>query len=375
MFSRCNQSALMGMKSYLDRCADNRECEKEHLSGAGATYKFEQRLSSYCEKRFALTFSNATTALQALCLAYNLKGTEILTSPFNWGGSVTPFLLHGNKLRFTGYEPASMNLRADTLDQGWTKNTKALLSVDFNGYPADSYRIKSFCKDRGITYISDSSQCLGARRNGKPAGYFADATVFSFSAGKTMFGGEGGAVVTDDEQLYETLLKLAHHPNRQKNISGLTNYSEFSLLNGRMNPLAAILLYEGFEDSLQSLQKKQARLFQIVRQLSLEKLITSHAGFDSITGATWFRPILFARDRIRIADIHERCQELDPWIAVEQVEGITPMPLNTTFQGNFSGSYSLPSRTIQQLNHFDSSRYGRMIVTTPQCGEECENGL
>lgn len=101
-----------------------------------------------------------------------------------------------------------------------TPGTKAVLSVDYNGTPADSKTIKDFCSTNNLIYISDSAQSFGAFRDNKPGGYFADYIVLSFGPGKSLFGGEGGAILTDDENIYEKIIWLTQHPLRQKKTFG-----------------------------------------------------------------------------------------------------------------------------------------------------------
>ena len=351
-----DQTCLV-LKAYLDQCATDREFEKAHLSGAGEIYLFEKKLADYYGKKYALTFSNATTAIHSLCIAYELTGKEIITAPFNWGGAIAPFLLYGNTIRFSSFEPETLSLLTKGLKANQTKKTQALLSVDFNGFPANSRQIKSFCREHGLAYISDSSQSLGAWRDGKPAGYFADVTVFSFSAGKTMFGGEGGAIVTDEEELYEKLLDVAHHPARQKRVCGFKNINEFPLLNGRMNPLAAIVLNACFYPALAELKNKQERFFSIARQLIKNDLIASHEGLASVDSATWFKTVFQLCEKVDSNDLFIAINNPGSTFVVEQNNALIPIPSNTTFLKKYKNQFSMSGMLKRQLTEFDSSRY------------------
>jgi len=102
--------AIHKLEGYITDCYNNKNLQHQHLSGAGETYFLEEKLRTYYNKKYAVTFSNATSALQTLCVAMGLNNAEILTSPINWGGSVAPFLFHRNKLRFTSFDPVSVNL-------------------------------------------------------------------------------------------------------------------------------------------------------------------------------------------------------------------------------------------------------------------------
>jgi len=360
MCSIAYTETLRRLGTYLQQCAVNHELQREHLSGAGETYLFEKKLATFYGKKFVLTFSSATTAMNALCLAYQFKGKEILTSPFNWGGSVAPYLLHGNRLRFTAFEPGTLCLSANDLDQAVSSKTKAVISVDYHGYPVDSLRIKEFCGERGLVYISDSAQSLGARRDDRPAGYYADATVFSFSAGKTVYAGEGGAVVTDDEALYEKLLRIAHHPSRQKMVSGLSGYTEFCALNGRINPLASIVLNTTFEASLMELQEKQIRLFRIVERLQDEKLIHLPIEISSPQSSAWFQPVFLMRESVGMMDVLDCCQDIDSAITASEPTSLMPISSNHSFCREFKKQYVCSDTLKQDLLIFDRRRYVKL---------------
>jgi perosamine synthetase len=356
MYEREYREALHDMAIFLEGCAKNPERQKEHLSGAGAVFQFEQQLAAYYGKRFALTFSSATTAMQALCLACELHSSEILTSPFNWGGSITPFLLHNNKLRFVEFEPDTLSLSVDDLGKAITQKTKAVISVDYHGFPADAKAINLFCREHGLHYISDSAQSLGAFRDGKPAGFYADAAVLSFSSGKTLYAGEGGAIVTDDEALYERLLQVAHHPSRQKMAVGLTGYTEFTPLNGRINPLAAIVLKRSFATSLIQLHKKQACWWTELMLLQDAGLITLPAAMRHQNSTTGFKSVFLLQEPSTISDVEEycRCSGLQKTVSTP---ALLPIPANRTFIQQFKGKYSCSESLKKQLRSFDSSHY------------------
>ncbi|MFN8353673.1 MAG: DegT/DnrJ/EryC1/StrS family aminotransferase [Spirosomataceae bacterium] len=321
--------------------------QHQHLSGAGATFLLEQKLSRYYGKKFALAFSNATTALQAVCLALELHRTEILTSPINWGGSVAPFLLHGNKLRFTSFDAGSLHLSVNDLPLAVTSKTKAVLSVDYHGTSVNSKAIKDFCTKHGLYYISDSAQSLGAYHHTKPAGFFADLVVLSFSPGKSLFAGEGGAIVTDDEAIYEKLLWYSQHPSRQKAVLGLSHYNAYAPLNGRMNPLSAILLNYTFDDSLIDLKKHQGKCFEVLQQLQQENLIDETPHLPSLDSSTFFNYSLQLKPSVGLKRVNEflkdKKQELMATPSLLEL-----IPFDNSFRKQFSRRFSCSENLLKQ---------------------------
>ncbi|MCK9235125.1 MAG: DegT/DnrJ/EryC1/StrS family aminotransferase [Bacteroidales bacterium] len=359
-------NAITSLQGYIEGCLQQPTMQHQHLSGTGATHFLEAKLRSYYNKKYALTFCNATTALQTLCLAMDLNNTEILSTPLNWGGSIAPFLFHRNKLRFTSFEPDSLNLSLKDLPSAITQNTKAVLSVDFNGTPVDSEAIKTFCLQNNLFYISDSAQSFGSYFNHKPAGYFADAIVLSFSPGKSFFAGEGGAVITDNTTIYEKLLWYSQHPSRQKTVFGISNYNEYTPINGRMNPLSVLLLNEIFEDTFKVLKKHQNQCFQVIMLLQDNNLVQETTHIPSPSASTFFRISLKLKPSSSLEQVRDILkQHYQPFFAEKYVPQL--IPYETSFQNQFRRRFSCSDALIEQYkvnssNHWLSLTYSPSTV-------------
>lgn len=341
------KNAIASLAEYIEGCYSQPSLQHTHLAGAGATFLLEEKLRNYYSKKFAITFSNATTALQAVCLAMELQDTEILTTPINWGGSIAPFLLHRDKLRFASVDSASLNLSLSDLPSAITPKTKAVLSVDCNGTPTDSKAIKNFCETHGLKYISDSAQSLGAYRTKKPAGFFADAIILSFSPGKSFFAGEGGAVITDDKNLFEKLIWYSQHPSKQKTVFGISNYNEYAPLNGRINPLSTILLNETFESSLTALKKYQAKCFQLLTQLQTEKLIEQTPYITQPEQSTFFNFSVSLKSAVSLQQVNDYLkQQKHSFTAIHSTQKV--IPLDPSFRKQFRGKFSCSENLQKQ---------------------------
>jgi dTDP-4-amino-4,6-dideoxygalactose transaminase len=335
------------IREYIENCYAQPAMQYRHLSGEGPIYLLEEKLRKFYNKKYAVAFCNATTAMQAVCLAMNLKKSEIVTTPVNWGGSIAPFLLHGNKLHFTSVDKYSLNLEVSDLPFVITPGTKVVLSVDYNGAPSDSEAIKAFSKKNGLFYISDSAQSMGAYRNGKPAGYFADALVLSFSPGKSVFAGEGGAVITDYEDLYEKLLWFSQHPAKQKTVLGITNYNEYAPLNGRMNPLSAILLNETFTSSLIKLRNKQKTCFRLLTQLQTEKLVEQTPHISSPESSTYFSFSLQMKASVTLKQVNDfLTQQKQSFCVFPSTQKM--IPFDVAFRKQFRRNFSCSKNLLKQ---------------------------
>jgi dTDP-4-amino-4,6-dideoxygalactose transaminase len=357
------------LEEYINVCLSNTDEQYQHLSGAGAIHFLEEKLQAYYNKKYAVTFSNATIAIQTLCIALELNNTEILTSPINWGGSIAPLLFHRNNLRFIAIDPVSLNLSLDDLPSAITKKTKAILSVDFNGLPVDSYMIKNFCSQNGLLYISDSAQSLGSFLNNKPAGYSADAIVLSFSPGKSFFAGEGGAVITDHYTIYKKLMWYSQHPSRQKTLFGLSNYNEYAPINGRMNPFSAILLYEKFEDYVIALKEYQAKCFQLLKKLQANNLIEDTPHFPNPSASTFFGFPLKLKESYSINHVKEFLKEQKkPFIANEYFPKL--IPFDMSFRNQFRNKFSCSKSLLEQSKTMQPN-YWFKLTYIPSISTEC----
>jgi len=348
------------IEEYISACYTNTNQQFQHLSGAGATYFLEEKLRNYYNKKYALTFCNATTALQTLCLALDLTNVEIVTSPINWGSS--PFLLHRNKLRFTSFDLVSLNLSLSDLHSAITPKTKAVLSVDYNGFPVDSQAIKMFCSQNNLLYISDGAQSFGSFFKNKPAGYFADAIVLSFSPGKSLFAGEGGAIITDDNILFDRLVWYSHHPNRHKTVLGLSNFNEYAPINGRLNPLSAIMLNESFELSLSNLKKYQAKCYKLVKQLQVNCLIEDTTHITAPASSTFFNISLQLKPSVKIEQVNEFLKNHNQSFTA-RASFPKLIPFDNIFKKQFKGQYSCSASLLQQKKSVSFNNRIRLIFS------------
>ncbi|MGM0623946.1 MAG: UDP-4-amino-4,6-dideoxy-N-acetyl-beta-L-altrosamine transaminase [Campylobacterota bacterium] len=191
--------------------AVTRAMRSSHLTQGGEVDAFENELCTYVGTKHAAVFNSATSALFALYKAYGLKeGDEVITTPLS-------FVATSNMLIECGCTPVFVdiqyngNIDEKKIEQKITPKTKAIVSVDFGGNVVDVKTIRKLCSKHDLKFISDSSHALGSAVDGQKVGTFADATVFSFHAIKPITTFEGGAVVTDDNQLDAKLRLLRSH--------------------------------------------------------------------------------------------------------------------------------------------------------------------
>ncbi|MCR5753616.1 MAG: DegT/DnrJ/EryC1/StrS family aminotransferase, partial [Acetatifactor sp.] len=107
--------------------------------------------------------------------------------------------------------PETYNVDPASIRKLITPATKAVVAVDFTGQAVELDEIRQICEEHNLILIEDAAHSIGTKYKGKPVGSIADMTCFSFHPVKTITGGEGGAIMTNDEMLYRRLMRLRTH--------------------------------------------------------------------------------------------------------------------------------------------------------------------
>lgn len=239
-----------------------------HLAGNGAIASLEAKLRSYYGAKYALCVDSATNGLLYLLLATNLQRNEILTTPLTWGGTIAGALSLGCKFHFANIDKRTLNICPKSIADCFHKNkkVKAVIAVDFAGNPHDIMTTHEICEKFGVWHFVDSAQSMGTIYDCENPIQSCDAMVVSFGNGKTVFGGEGGAIITNNQELYFKLVSICQHPNRQERDCGIGMSTELAL-NGRMHPIAAIMANENFESGFSSMNEKRKNMRNALSQL------------------------------------------------------------------------------------------------------------
>lgn len=190
--------------------------------------EFEKKLCEITGAKYAVAVSNGTAALHLACMAIELgKGDEIITTPITFAASANCALYCNAKPVFADINPETYNISPASIRKHITPATKAVVAVDFTGQAVELDEIRSICNEYNLVLIEDAAHSIGTKYNNRPVGSIADMTTFSFHPVKTITAGEGGAITTNNENLYRKLLRLRAH--------GITRNTE-EMVNGNDNP-------------------------------------------------------------------------------------------------------------------------------------------
>ncbi len=184
----------------------------DYLTCGPKVVELEKRLCELTGAKYAVAVSNGTAALHIAAMAAGVgDGDELITTPITFAASANCALYCGGRPVFADIDPNTYNIDPECVREKITDRTKAVVAVDFTGQAVPLDALLDICHDRKITLIEDGAHSIGTKYKGKPVGSIADMTTFSFHPVKTVTGGEGGAVLTNREDLYEKLLLYRSH--------------------------------------------------------------------------------------------------------------------------------------------------------------------
>lgn len=174
--------------------------------------EFEQTVADYVGAKYAVAISNGTSALHAACFAAGIgPGDEVITTPLTFAASANCVLYCGGTPVFADVDPKTYNIDPEDIRRKITDRTKAIIAVHLAGQPCDMDAIHSIAHENGLIVIEDGAHALGSVYKGKKVGSLSDMTTFSFHPVKPITTGEGGMIVTDNEEFYKKMALFRSH--------------------------------------------------------------------------------------------------------------------------------------------------------------------
>lgn len=248
--------------------------------------EFEKRLSDLTGAKYAVAISNGTSALHAACYAAGISdGDEVITTPITFAASANCIVYCGGIPVFADIDYETWNIDPKDIERKITKKTKAIIAVDFTGQAVQLDEIKELCKKHNLILIEDAAHSIGTKYKDMPVGGIADLTTFSFHPVKTITCGEGGAILTNNEEFYNKMLLFRSHGiTRDTNLmtqNPFEGYNEQLELgyNYRMTDFQAALgvsqldKIDVFTKRRNEIVKKYNEAFKNIPQLTIQKEI------------------------------------------------------------------------------------------------------
>jgi dTDP-4-amino-4,6-dideoxygalactose transaminase len=190
------------------------------MSGIDITREFEKEYAAYQGTRYALAWCNGTAALLGAMYGVGLgRGDEIICPSMTYWASAMQAMLLGATPVFADIEPASLCIAPQDIERRISRRTKAIMAVHYCGHPAEMDPIMDVARRHGLKVIEDVSHAHGALYRGRLTGAIGDVAGMSMMAGKSFAIGEGGMLCTNDREIYERALALAHYERCKTDIA------------------------------------------------------------------------------------------------------------------------------------------------------------
>ena len=179
------------------------------LSSGPKVAEFEQTFAGYIGRKRAVAVNSGTSGLFLCISALGIgHGDEVITTPFTFIASATTIMMADATPVFVDIDPVSLNIDAAKIESAITDRTKAILPVEVFGNPAGFDKVCEIADGHNLLVIEDSCEALGSALNGRKAGTFGTMSTFAFYPNKQITTGEGGMILTDDDDLADMCMSL-----------------------------------------------------------------------------------------------------------------------------------------------------------------------
>ena len=224
--------------------------KSDYLTCGPKIAELEKKLCEITGAKYAVVCSNGTAALHIACMAAGItRGDEVVSAPITFAASANCALYVGAKPVFADINDKTYNIDPASVKEHITGRTKAVVAVDFTGQSIEEEELLNICREKNLVLIEDGAHVIGTKYKGRPNGSIADMTTLSFHPVKTVTSGEGGAVLTNNEEYYRRLLLYRAHgitretDQMENEPDGPWYYEQIDLgFNYRMTDIQAALL-------------------------------------------------------------------------------------------------------------------------------------
>lgn len=227
-------------KTYLPKLEEYIEYlqkiwENHQLTNNGPlVLELEAKLKAFLGVKNLILVSNGTLGLQIAIRASELQN-EIITTPFSYVATTSSIVWEGVKPVFVDIDPNTLCIDPDLIEAAITPNTTAILTTHVYGIPCDVIKINEIAKKHQIKVIYDAAHSFGVKYYGKSLAAYGDISILSFHATKLFHTAEGGAIITNDDQLAHKIKYMRNFGHKgQEDFWGLG-------INGKVSELHAAM--------------------------------------------------------------------------------------------------------------------------------------
>lgn len=257
-----------------------------HLSIGPKIKEFEEKFKNYFLVNHAIGVNSGTSGLHLLIRALGIKeGDEVITTPFSFVASTNCFLFEKAIPVFVDIDEKTLNMDLDKLEGKITKKTKAILAVDVFGHPIDMIKIRKIADKYNLKIIEDSCEAIGSQFKGIKCGTLCDGAVFAFYPNKQITTGEGGMIITNNDETADVCRSLR---SQGRAITGQWLYHDRLGYNYRMSEVNAAIGVAQIDRLDKIIEKRQKVADMYNEKLSKVNGVKIPYISKNVTRMSWF---------------------------------------------------------------------------------------
>lgn len=186
--------------------------KSDYLTTGPKIFEFENAVAVYTDAKHGVAVSSGTAALHSAMHALNIgSGDEVIIPPMTFAATANCVIYQGGTPVFADIDQDTLLIDPEQVEKKITKKTKAIIGVDYAGQPCDWDRLREIADKHKLALVADSCHAIGGEYKGQKIGTLADMTIFSFHPVKHITTGEGGMVVSNNEEYAEKMRIFRNH--------------------------------------------------------------------------------------------------------------------------------------------------------------------
>ena len=310
------------------------------FNGGKEVKEFESAWAKKFGFKHAVSVNSASTALMTAMGAAGIEpGDEVIVSPYTMSVSATAALFYGGIPIFADVDPNSLCLDPKSIESRISERTKAIVVVHLLGYPADMDVIMGIAKARGLMVIEDAAQAPGARYKGRFVGGIGDIGCFSLNYHKHIHTGEGGLLVTNNDDIALRAQLIRNHGENAHEAYGMENLSNVIGTNYRLTELQAAIGREQLKKLDAILLRRRELASYLASRLAHIKGLTLQEVHAHVMHAYYMFPIRYTeavfgvRRTVFLKAVSAELPKATSWETTPLAEGyVKPLYLNLIYQ-------------------------------------------
>ena len=324
--------------------------------------RFEEMFRQHLGMKHAIATSSCTGALHMGLAALGIgPDDEVIMADTNWIATAAPIVHLGAKPVFVDILPDTWCINPELAEAAITPRTKAIIAVHLYGNLCEMDQLLAIGQKHGIPIIEDAAEAIGSVYHGKRAGSMGKFGTFSFHGTKTMTTGEGGIFVTDNSDLYETVLTLSNHGRARGQKKQF--WPDMVGFNYKMSNIQAAIGCAQLERLEELIRRKREILWSYRESLGCRPGLSMNPEKEGTVNGAWMPSVVFApetgisRKKLQAVFAEEKADARVFFWPLSSLSFFEPVKSNEY-------AWSIPKRAINLPSYYDLSRKEQLRIIT-----------